>query len=84
VAEQYVRFRLRVAEAGRPVVADRVRLRLTMPHMDHGVAVVPLRAVGGGMYEGRGVFVMGGRWRVEAEGERSGGTWRAGAWVTVR
>lgn len=73
VSKKDLTFRLTLTDArARPVTDAGVALSLFMPEMDHGENVIRLRHVGGGVYEGKGLLVMAGRWAAEVSVARMG------------
>lgn len=73
VSKKDLTFRLTLTDAqAKPVTDAGVALSLFMPEMDHGENVIRLRHVGGGVYEGKGILVMAGRWAAEVSVARMG------------
>lgn len=67
-------FRVRLSHpSGDPAMGARVGISLFMPGMHHGENLVPLTATAPGVYEGRGILVMAGRWAAEVRVRHPGG-----------
>jgi len=61
---------------GRPVTAQMIEARLSMPEMAHGEETVTLQPAGDGRYEAAHTFSMDGVWELEVHGVAAGKEFR--------